>query len=43
MSRALIVAIVVTLLSGPVSGLPDGVDEYKLGPVYFPSAPEGDW
>ena len=43
MSRALIVAIVVILLSGPVSGLPDGVDEYNLGPDYFPPAPEGDW
>jgi len=43
MSRALIVSIVVVLLSGPVSGLPDGVDEYNLGPDYFPPAPEGDW
>ena len=43
MSRALIVAIVVILLSDPVSGLPDGVDEYNLGPDYFPPAPEGDW
>jgi uncharacterized membrane protein YgcG len=43
MSRALVAAVVVILLSGPVSGLPNGVDEYDLGPGYFPPAPEGEW
>ena len=43
MSRALVAAVVVILLSGPVSGLPNGVDEYDLGLEYFPPAPEGEW
>jgi len=43
MRHALMAVFVVTLLSGPVSGLPDGVDEHNLGPDYFPPAPEGDW
>ena len=43
MGRALIATVVFILLSGSVSGLPNGVDEYNLGPEYFPPAPEGDW
>ena len=39
----MIATVVVILLSGSVSGLPNGVDEYNLGPEYFPPAPEGDW
>ena len=43
----MIVAIVVILLSGPVSGMVGSLqhlsDKYNLGTDYFPPAPEGDW